>query len=41
LYIPIRIESKRLATRCKNWEQKRNYTIKYVKRKDLKQFLDL
>ena len=40
-YIPIRIESKRLATRKKNWEQKRDYTIRYVKRRDITKFLDI
>jgi hypothetical protein len=40
-YIPIRIESKRMKTRKENGEQKRDYTIKYIKRKDLKKFLDL
>lgn len=40
-YIPIRIESKRLATRKKNWEQKKDYTIRYVKRRDITKFLDI
>jgi hypothetical protein len=30
-----------MKTRKENWEQKRDYTIKYIKRKDLKKFLDL
>jgi len=38
-YIPIKIETKRLQTRCKKWEQKTPYSIRYIRLKDIQELL--
>ena len=38
-YIQIQIKSKRLKTRAKNGEQKRDYTIKYIRLEDIQKAL--